>query len=305
MWDFSFSRAIGMVMQTLPFIVLRIIVYAGVALTYVFTVGIGGALGWGFGHIGASTDAPASGAFWGGAIGFGLVSGVLYFAREYLLYLVKAAHIAVLVELYDGHNVPAGQSQIGYGANFVKTHFAEASVLFGVDQLIKAVLRSLFNTINFFTAFLPIPALQSLIRLAEAFVRMSLTYVDEIILAYLIRTRTHESVGHCARRSGSLRAELYALPQERGLAFRHDVGADIRIVRRLSGAGSGVHDARTFQLFDLGIRVRGRVRRRHQEGDHGADRHRSPDAGLFQGDRGPDAECRMDRQAGTGLRQVP
>lgn len=64
MWDFSFSRAIGMVMQTLPFIVLRIIVYAGVALTYVFTVGIGGALGWGFGHIGASTDAPASGAFW-------------------------------------------------------------------------------------------------------------------------------------------------------------------------------------------------------------------------------------------------
>ena len=103
---------------------------------------------------------------------------------------MKAAHIAVLVELYDGHSVPAGQSQIGYGATFVKTHFAESSMLFGVDQIIKAVLRSLFGTINFFTAFLPIPALQSLIRLAEAFVRMSLTYVDEIILAYLIRTRT-------------------------------------------------------------------------------------------------------------------
>ena len=195
MWDFSFSRAIGMVMQTLPFIVLRVIIYAGIALTYVFTVGIGGALGWGFGHVGASTDAPASGAFWGGAIGFGLVSGVLYFAREYILYLVKAAHIAVLVELYDGHSVPAGQSQIGYGATFVKTHFAESSVLFGVDQLIKGVLRSLFNTVNFFSAFLPIPALQSLIRLAEAFVRMSLTYVDEIILAYLVRTRTQNPWG--------------------------------------------------------------------------------------------------------------
>ena len=52
------------------------------------------------------------------------------------------------------------------------------------------MLRSLFGTINFFSAFLPIPALQSLIRMAEAFVRMSLTYVDEIILAHLIRTKT-------------------------------------------------------------------------------------------------------------------
>jgi len=32
--------------------------------------------------------------------------------------------------------------------------------------------------------------LQTLIRFAESVVRMSLTYVDEIILAYLIRTRT-------------------------------------------------------------------------------------------------------------------
>jgi len=195
MWDFSFGRAIAMVMQTLPFIVLRAIVYAAIAFAYVFTVGIGGALGWGFGHMGTGGDGPASGAFWGGAIGFGLVSGALFLAREYILYLVKAAHIAVLVELYDGHAVPAGQSQIGFGATFVKTHFAESSVLFGVDQIIKAVLRSLFGTINFFTAFLPIPALQSLIRLAEAFVRMSLTYVDEIILAYLIRTKTQNPWG--------------------------------------------------------------------------------------------------------------
>jgi hypothetical protein len=190
MWDFSFGRAIGMVIQTLPFIVLRIILYAGIALAYVVTVGLGGALGWGFGHMGAGDGGPASGALWGSVIGFVLVSGALYLAREYILYLVKAAHIAVLVQIYDGRSVPAGQSQIGYGATFVKSHFAESSVLFGVDQLIKAVLRSLFRTINFFSAFLPIPALQSLIRLAESFVRMSLTYVDEIILAYLIRTKT-------------------------------------------------------------------------------------------------------------------
>jgi hypothetical protein len=209
MWDFSFGRAIAMVMQTLPFIVLRVIIYAGIALAYVFTVGIGGALGWGFGHMGANPDAPAGGAFWGGVIGFGLVSGALYFAREYILYLVKAAHIAVLVEIYDGHSVPAGQGQIGYGATFVKTHFAESSALFGVDQLIKGVLRSLFGTINFFSSFLPIPALQSLIRVAESFVRMSLTYVDEIILAYLIHTKTQNPWG-TARDGLVLFAQNYA-----------------------------------------------------------------------------------------------
>jgi hypothetical protein len=190
MWDFSFGRALSMIMQTLPFIVLRLLVYAGIAVTYVATVGIGGALGWGFGHFGQGPDAPSGAAFWGGAIGFGLVSGALYFAREYILYLMKAAHIAVLVEIYDHRPVPGGQGQLAYGATFVKTHFTESSVLFGVDQLIKGVLRSLFGTINFFTAFLPIPALQSLIRMVEAFIRMSLTYVDEIILAYLIRTQT-------------------------------------------------------------------------------------------------------------------
>jgi hypothetical protein len=190
MWDFSFGKGLSMVVRTAPFVVLRMLVYFGIAFAYLIAVGAGGVLGYGFGHFGHNPDSPEIGAFWGGTIGLGLVSAALYLAREYILYLVKAAHIAVLVELLDGKDVPAGQGQIAYGAAFVKTHFAQSSVLFGVDQLIKGVLRAFFRTINFFTAFLPVPALQQMIRIAEAIVRMSLTYVDEIILAYLIRTRT-------------------------------------------------------------------------------------------------------------------
>lgn len=190
MWDFSFTKAIGMVIKTLPFVILRMLVYFGIGFAYLVTIGAGALVGYGFGHIGSSPDAPAGGAFWGGLIGFGVTSAVLYLAREYILYLVKAAHIAVLVEVLDGKQIPGGQGQIAYGTQFVKTHFTESSVLFGVDQLIKGVLRAFFNTINIFTAFLPVPALQTLIRVAEAVVRMSLTYVDEIILAHLIRTRT-------------------------------------------------------------------------------------------------------------------
>ncbi len=189
MWDFSFTRSIGMVMRTLPFVILRIVVYFGIALAYALSIGVGAFVGYGFGHLG-SVDGPATGAFWGGLIGFGVVSAALYFAREYLLYLVKAAHIAVLVEVMDGRDIPNGRGQVKYGAAFVQAHFGEASVLFGVDQVIKGVIRALFGIINVFTAFLPIPALQQLIRIVEAIIRNSLTYVDEVILAYMIRTRT-------------------------------------------------------------------------------------------------------------------
>jgi hypothetical protein len=190
MWDFSFGKSVGMVLRTLPFIILRLVVYVGIAAAYIFAVGIGAFVGFALGHLWSSPDAPMGGAFWGGLIGFGVTSALLYLAREYLLYLVKAAHIAVLVEIMDGHSVPSDQTQIGYGTNFVKAHFAEASVLFGVDQIIKAVLRTIFGIVNFFAMFLPVPGLQNLLRLAESVVRMSLTYVDEVILAYLIRTRT-------------------------------------------------------------------------------------------------------------------
>jgi hypothetical protein len=190
MWDFSFGKSFAAVLRTAPFLLLRIAVYLGIAVIYLFAASIGAAIGFGFGHMGADADSPVSGAFIGGAIGFGLTAAVLYFLRQYLLYLVKAAHIAVLVEILYGRSIPAGQGQIGYGAQFVKNHFAQASVLFGVDQVVKAILRALFRIVNFFSIFLPIPFFGGLLRIAEGVVKNSLTYVDEVILAYLIRTRT-------------------------------------------------------------------------------------------------------------------
>jgi hypothetical protein len=190
MWDFSVGKALSAVIRTAPFVLLRLAVYVGIAFAYLFAAGFGAILGFGFGHFGSNPDAPAGGAFWGALIGFGLVSSALYLGRQYLLYLVKAAHIAVLVEIYDGQPIPAGQAQLAHGTQFVRTHFAEASVLFGVDLIVKAVLRIITGTLNAITAFLPIPALRSIVRFVNAVLRVSLTYVDEIILAYLIRTRT-------------------------------------------------------------------------------------------------------------------
>ena len=90
-------------------------------------------------------------------VGFGLVSLVLYWMREYILYMVKAGHIAVMVHLIDGRDVPDGQGQIAYARQVVTERFAEANMLFVLDQLIKGAIGAITGLIGGIAAFLPIP----------------------------------------------------------------------------------------------------------------------------------------------------
>ncbi len=189
MWDFSIGRTLGLMGQTAPFIVFRIIVYFGIAVAYVLVTGVGVGVGWGIGAFGGE-DFRASSMAWGGIIGFGLTAGALYFLREYILYIVKAGHIAVLVELLDGRGVPRGQGQISYASGVVRERFAETSVLFGVDQLVKGVLGAILGLIQGIAALLPIPGLQNLVGLVRAFLRVSVGLMDEVILGYAIHTRS-------------------------------------------------------------------------------------------------------------------
>lgn len=189
MWDFSISRSLGLMGQTMPFIVLRIIVYAGIAVAYVLVTGVGAGVGWGVGAFG-DDDFRGASIFWGGAVGFGLTAGVLYFLREYILYVVKAGHIAVLVKLLDNESVPSGQNQISYATDVVKARFAETSVLFAVDQLVKGVLRAIIGLVQGITALLPIPGLRNVVGLVRAFLQISVGFIDEVILAYAIRTNS-------------------------------------------------------------------------------------------------------------------
>jgi hypothetical protein len=189
MWDFDVGRTLGIVIRTWPFVVLRILVYFGITLAYIVSTGAGAGVGYGVGHVWGD-DGPFTFAMWGGIFGFGLVSVLFYWLREYILYLVKAGHIAVMVHLIDGQAVPGGQGQIGYAQAVVRQRFAEANVLFVLDQLVKGVLRVVTGLLGGVAAFLPIPGLHGLMKFLNAVIRMSLTYVDEIILGYNIRTQS-------------------------------------------------------------------------------------------------------------------
>jgi len=189
MWDFSIGRALGLMKSTLSFIIFRCAVYFGIALAYVLVTGAGAGVGWGIGGLG-DEGFQMSATFWGGTIGFGVTAGVIYFLREYLLYVVKAGHIAVMVRLLDNEPMPEGQSQIAYASTIVKSRFAQTSVLFGVDQLVKGVVRAITGLIQGVFTLLPIPGLNRLMGIVRAFLRVSVGLIDEVILAYAIRTNS-------------------------------------------------------------------------------------------------------------------
>ncbi|MCP4284252.1 MAG: hypothetical protein GY792_07360 [Gammaproteobacteria bacterium] len=205
MWSFDIGHSINAMRRTLPFIVVRLIVYFGVALLYVIATGVGGGIGYGFTSFG---DGQGAGAFYGAMFGFAGASGFLYWAREYILYLVKTGHIAVLVHHHDGKKLPEGRGQIDYAITEVKSRFAQASMLFALDQLIKGVLKVITGVLNTVASFLPVPGLDNLVKMINAVLKISLTYVDEIILAYIIRTDT-DNPWEISRRGLILYAQNY------------------------------------------------------------------------------------------------
>ena len=188
LWDFDITRTLGLMVRTWPFIVTRIIVYFAITLAYMLAVGGGSGVGYGIGNIFGDADAPTSFALWGGVVGFGVVSGIVYWIREWILYMVKAAHIAVLVHLVEGRDIPGGRSQVDYGQAIVRERFAEANVLFALDQLVKGALRAITGLIGGIAMILPIPGLDALARFINAVITMSLTFVDEIVLGLIVRT---------------------------------------------------------------------------------------------------------------------
>ncbi len=189
MWDFSIGKTLKLMMQTLPFLGLRLLVYFGVAVGYVLVTGMGAGMGYGLAAL-SGPGTQSSAAVWGGIIGFGGFGVFMYWAREYLLYLVKAGHIAILVILLDGKTLPQGTSQIRYGSDVVKARFAQTSILFAMDQLIKGVIKALTGLVRGALSIVSLPGAQQLSSILHAFLRVAVGFVDEVILARTIHTES-------------------------------------------------------------------------------------------------------------------
>jgi hypothetical protein len=192
MWDFSVSKALGVMVRSAPFLLFRVVVYFGITVALILMTGTGAGVGYGIGVFG-DDEFQATSTFWGGAAGFGLTSGVIFFFRDYILYLVKTGHIAVMIELLDGRPVPGGQGQIAYARKVVTERFGQASALFALDQLIKGVIAVVTGLVEGLMSILPIPGLDRVMGVLRAYLRLAVGLVDEVILGHAIRTRSENA----------------------------------------------------------------------------------------------------------------
>ena len=126
-------------------------------------------------------------------IGFiGLVIGirVYSFGCEYIGYMIKAAHVAVIGELALNGKVPEGVKITEYGKQKVKERFLTANAFFAIDKLMSSAVKQIQNMISKVGGlFEKIEIVQTIISIINIFVGIVLGYVDEAVLARVFQKK--------------------------------------------------------------------------------------------------------------------
>ena len=176
---FQFRKATNVFVKTLPFVMLRIAV--GVAFG-ILAIAYFGAVAW------VLTSMLGSVSGWIALVGLAIAGiAFLWFVkllRKYLLYMVSAGHIAVIAHIVDTGEVPS--SQLKFGKDKVADRFAEASVLFGVDQLVSAVIEQFNKKMVSFKEMVSFaPQLRNIVEIIQKAVTLATSFIDEAILAHM------------------------------------------------------------------------------------------------------------------------
>ena len=176
-----FRQATSIFAKTMPFVLLRLGI--GILLGVLSVLYFGVVLYVGYRLLGAGTISGWI-AIAGLLVAIGLFAWLWRLFSRYVLYLIKAGHIAVIAHIVETGEVP--DNQIQYGKGQVTERFTEASALFAVDQVIKVVVKQ-FNSgvVSFSKLFSFVPALKKLIRLVGKAIAIAASYIDEAIIAHM------------------------------------------------------------------------------------------------------------------------
>jgi len=174
MGDFSIGTSLTLVLRTYPFLLLRAAVYFGMAAAFVVAAGGGGAIGLAIGSL-AGPPGRVPGLFWGAVGGIAFIAFIVWWLREYFLYLIKAGHVAAMVLALDGKTPLPG---LGQAIGLVQQRFREIPVLFLIDRLAGGALGTATE--------LPDEAASP--STTHIPVRLAVGFLREVILARLIRS---------------------------------------------------------------------------------------------------------------------
>lgn len=174
----TLGRAAGITLKTMPFILLRMGLYFAFGFLFclywilVFLIGQGAAAIHEYARIGV----------W--IVALLLPFPFVRWFREYFLYVLKTAHVAVIVRLALHGSLPEGKGQVEWGKEKVMARFKETSVLFLADRLVLGVIGSINGMMqSMANLFQGVPGMQSLVSAAKVVLRFSLTYIDEAVMA--------------------------------------------------------------------------------------------------------------------------
>ncbi len=170
-------RALRILVRTMPILLVRLGVYGLFGLAMAVYFAVFGALAWLLSMLHPLLALIALLLALGGA------APLTILAKKYLLYMIQAAHIAVIAELLAGRELPAGTNQLQWGKDQVVARFGDINVMFLADNLVRAVVRSFSAMVTRAMSFLPGQAGRNLSRVVNRVIQFATDYIDEAILA--------------------------------------------------------------------------------------------------------------------------
>lgn len=178
--DAGLVTAIGLLMKTLPYIIIRFALLVAATVISVLWLGVT------FGGAGFLGDKIHPWVGWGWLMGgVGLYGWIWSVFVRYALYLIKCGHIAVLTELITTGKVGNGsEGMFDYGKRIVTERYGQVNVLFALDILVDGVVRAFNRTLEWISSIIPIPGLQAVTNLVTTVLHAATTYLDETIFSY-------------------------------------------------------------------------------------------------------------------------
>jgi hypothetical protein len=171
------KQAMRLVMATLPIALVRLGTLLLFWLAAMLYLAIVGGIAW---LVGQAIPLVGVILF---LVGIGGTGFLYQYAQRYVLYLIKAAQIAVMAELMVRQELPPGVNQLAWGKQRVQERFGESSAMFVVDQLVAGVVGTFTGAVYRISAFLPGNFFRNIANVVNRVIRFAVTYIDEAILA--------------------------------------------------------------------------------------------------------------------------
>lgn len=216
-----FGDAIGILIRTSPYVMLRLLVYGALAIGSAIYLTIFLLLAKAFGGVGGLIF----------IISLAGLFGLFKLVQQYVLYMINAGHIAVITEILANGKLPSGVNQVEYGKQVVTGLFKEVSVLFVIDRLVDGIVKSFNRAVVRVADFLPIPGLDGIAKIINSVIYFSMTFVDETILSYNL-SRKDQNIWENAKRGVVLYAQNWKpiLLSAVGIAIVNFIGTLLCIV---------------------------------------------------------------------------